>query len=481
MASWTFGLDLDETLDTPVFLQIARAILEAIQARRLKPDERLPGTRTLAATLGVHRNTVVAAYDELVAEGWIESSPARGTFVARDLPLARVRRATTGLARRPGFDLLHPPTRRRPQDPPRDRRTIVLAGGAPDLEHVPKAALARAYRRALFDRRAALLDYGDPRGELALRQQIAAMLAEERGVVATEDEILVVRGSQMGLRLIADAVVGPGDRVAVESLGYPPAWVALGRGRLEPIPVDADGIDVDAIAALVERAPIRAVYVTPHHQYPTLVVLSAARRLALLELARRHRFAIVEDDYDNEVHYRGRPVLPLASQDRSGVVLYVGTLSKVLAPGLRLGYVVAPAPVIERLAEHRRYMDRQGDRVVERAVAELMEDGEVQRHARRMRRLYGQRRDAFLALLDRHLGDVLRVESHDGGMALWAHAPGIDVDRWADAAEANGVWFATARRFTFDGRPRPYLRLGFAAADEATLARAVRRMTDVVP
>lgn len=479
MASWTFGLDLDDTLDTPVFLQIARAILEAIQARRLVPEERLPGTRTLAATLGVHRNTVVAAYDELVAEGWIESAPARGMFVAKDLPLSRARRATTGLARRAGFDLRPPPTRRRPQDPPNDRRTIVLAGGAPDLEHVPKAALARAYRRALFAKR--VLDYGDPRGEPALREQLAAMLAEERGIVATPEEILVVRGSQMGLRLIADAIVGPKDRVVVEALGYPPAWVALGRGRLEPIPVDQEGLDVDALAALVQRHPIRAVYVTPHHQYPTLVVLSAARRLALLDLARRHRFAIVEDDYDNEVHYRGRPVLPLASQDHAGVVVYVGTLSKVLAPGLRLGYVVAPAPLIERLAEHRRYIDRQGDRVVERALAELMEDGEVQRHARRMRRLYGQRREAFLELLDRHLSGVLRVESHDGGMALWAHAPGVDVDRWAADAEANGVWFATARRFTFDGRPRPYLRLGFAAADERTLARAVRRMTEVVP
>ncbi len=480
MTSWTFGLDLDASLDTPVFLQIARQILEAIQARRLKPEERLPGTRTLAETLGVHRNTVVAAYDELVAEGWVESSPAKGTFVARDLPIHRARPPAEHLAKRPGFDLGPAPAYRTTYEPPKDRGVITLAGGAPDLDRVPKAALARAYRRALLGR-APLLDYGDPRGDPALREQLAAMLAQERGVVATPDEVLVVRGSQMGLRLAAEAFVGPEDHVAVEAIGYPPAWVALGRGRLHPVPVDADGLDVDALARLAAKHPLRAVYVTPHHQYPTLVVLSAARRLALLDLARRRRFFILEDDYDNEVHYRGRPVLPLASADRHGVVVYVGTLSKVLAPGLRLGYVVAPAPVIHRLAEHRRFLDRQGDRVVERAVAELMEDGEVQRHARRMRRLYGQRREAALEQLDRHLGAVLRVESHDGGMALWAHAPGVDVDKWARSAEANGVWFATARRFTFDGRPRPYLRLGFASVDERTFARAVRRMTEALP
>lgn len=479
MASWAFGLTLNEASQTPLFLQITEALLDAIRRGRLAPDERLPGSRTLAATLGVHRNTVVAAYDELLAQGWLRTSPARGTFVARDLPAKPGGRAA-GVAARPGFELPPKPDFPLAEEPPK-KGAIVLAGGAPDLAQVPTAALARAYRRALCDPRLRLLDYGDPRGDAALRTQIAKLLQSERGIVARPEQILVLRGSQMALRLIGDVLLSPDDTVAVESFGYVPAWVALGRGALRPVPVDAEGLDVEALEALVEREPIRAVYVTPHHQYPTMVVLSAARRLALLELAKVHRIAIIEDDYDNEVHYRGRPVLPLASADRAGVVLYVGTLSKVLAPGLRLGYLVAPEPVITRLAEHRRYVDRQGDLVVEHAVAELMEDGEVQRHARRMRRMYEERREVLLDLLDRHLGGALEVAPHDGGMALWAHAPGIDVEQWSANARDRGVWFTTAKRYAFDHRARPFVRLGFAGVGARELGRAVRRMTEALP
>lgn len=477
MAGWSFAIEIDDADAKPVFLQIAQAVSDAIRRGRLTPAERLPGSRTLAKTLGVNRNTVVAAYDELIAEGWIETAETRGTFVATSLPI--VERATPrkeGLPARPGFDLPRLPSVPRVDDPP-PKGTIALAGGQPDLSLVPKAALARAYRRALLARDSRALDYGDPYGDVRLREQIARLLADERGIVATPDEILIVRGSQMGLSLIGDVLLEPGDTVAVEDFGYPPAWVALGRhATLESLPVDEEGLDVDALAALAKKKSIRAVYLTPHHQFPTMVVLSAARRLALLELCARERIAIVEDDYDNEVHYRGRPVLPLASADRAGVVLYVGTLSKVLAPGLRLGYVVAPTPVIERLAQHRRFVDRQGDLVLERAVAELMEDGEVQRHARRMRRIYESRRTALLEAIDRHLAGTLSIDLPDGGMALWARVHGIDVQRWSAAALEHGVLFHTARKYTFDRRRRPFLRMGFASVEASKLVLAVRRM-----
>jgi GntR family transcriptional regulator/MocR family aminotransferase len=270
--------------------------------------------------------------------------------------------------------------------------------------------------------------------------------------------------------------------VAVEVPGYRSAWAVLARAgaRLHPVPVDAEGIRVSELAPLASR--LRAVCVTPHHQYPTTVVLSPRRRVALLELARAHGLAIIEDDYDHEFHYQGRPVLPLASADRSGQVVYVGTLSKILAPGLRLGFVVAPPPVIVRLAQERAMTDSHGVPVVEAAVAELLEDGEIQRHARRVRRIYQRRRDVLCALLERHLASALSFQVPAGGTALWAQAaPGIDVERWRERAAAGGVVVESGASFTFSGEPVPYLRLGFAPCDERELATAVRRLARALP
>src|SRR5690606_18932354 len=203
---------------------------------------------------------------------------------------------------------------------------------------------------------------------------------------------LITRGSQMALSLAAHSVLRANDVVAVEQWGYPPAWQALrlAGAQVVPVKVDDEGLDVAHLAVMCERqvakrAPIRALYLTPHHQYPTTVSLSPARRVALLQLAATYRFAILEDDYDHEFHFDGQPLLPLASGESDASVLYMGTLSKVIAPGLRIGYLVAPQTVLQRAVAHRYYLDRQGDVVGEAAMAELLEDGELQRHVRRAR------------------------------------------------------------------------------------------------
>ena len=272
----------------------------------------------------------------------------------------------------------------------------------------------------------------------------------------------------------------PGDVVAVEALGYRPAWSALAAtgARLVPVPVDEHGLDVDALEALAARERLRAVYVTPHHQYPTTVMLDAGRRLRLLELARTHRIAVIEDDYDFEFHYEGRPVLPLAAADRHAVVVYIGTLSKILAPPLRLGFIVAPPLLIERLAELRLSIDRQGDQVVECAVAELIEDGELQRHVRRMRRIYQARRDALVAAVRKRLGGALGFEVPAGGMALWARADDRHRRRRLGGARARPRRPVLHRRaFAFDGRPLPVAapRLRRARRGRARRGRAPHR------
>src|SRR5215831_16185154 len=459
---WELTIALESGARTPLFLQISRAIADDIRRTRLRPGQRLPGSRTLARSLGVSRNTTVTAYAELIAQGWVTPDRARGMFVAAISPDAVTAPA---LSRRPiesapdrvGYAV--PPRARAADAEPRSqpRARFQLSGALPDVRLVPVGVLARAYRRALGH--AELLSYAtDARGDLRLRERVAEMVSALRGVAARPDTVLITRGSQMGLHLAARVLAPTGERIAVEALGYPRIWDALAAAgaHLVPVPVDEAGLRVDRLAA--------------------------RRRLELLELARRHRFAILEDDVDHDFHYEGRPVLPLASLDEAGVVIYVSTLSKVLAPGLRLGFVVAPRPVVDLLARTREAVDRHGDQVLERAVAELIEDGELQRHARRMRRIYLARRDALLRALASDLGSVLRVRTAPGGLALWARAAaGVDVERWAQRARARGVVIQTARQFAFDGRARPYLRLGFSRHSERELQEAARLLRAARP
>jgi GntR family transcriptional regulator/MocR family aminotransferase len=305
------------------------------------------------------------------------------------------------------------------------------------------------------------------------------MLSATRGLAAGADDVLVTRGSQMAFDLLARTLLAPGDVVVVEAFGYRPAWrvLSLAGAKLVSVPVDERGANVEAIERVVRAGRVRAVLLTPHHQYPTTAVLAPGRRLALLELARVSRFAVIEDDYDHEFHYEGRPMLPLASADRSGVVVYVGSLSKILAPGLRVGYLVASSPLVEALAVLRAHVDRQGDQVVEHAVAELLEDGEVQRHARRARAAYAERRDVLAEALERALGDAVSFTRPVGGTALWTRvAPHVDVEAWAMRARKAGVDFQTGRSFTFDGRARPFARFGFAALGPEELRCAVARL-----
>ena len=309
MRGWEHTIAVDDAGREPVFLQIARALVEDVRRGRLRPGDLLPSSRALAATLRVHRNTVLAAYQELYAEGWITMEKARGTFVSRELPEPRPRHFAPSprsvMPARAGFEL-GAATVQVPYRPP-PRGTLLLAGGLPDVRLAPALELARAYRRALATGSSgrALLDYGDPQGHVRLRSALAAMLSATRGLAADASSLLVTRGSQMALYLIARALFQPGDVVAIEALGYRPAWEAFRQAgaRLVPLPVDAAGLDVDALAQLVGRERVRAVYVTPHHHYPTTATLAPGRRLRLLELARAARLAVIEDDYDHEFHY----------------------------------------------------------------------------------------------------------------------------------------------------------------------------------
>ncbi|WP_241649244.1 MocR-like pyridoxine biosynthesis transcription factor PdxR [Paenirhodobacter populi] len=461
----------------PVFLALARAIIAEIERGRLKPGDPLPGTRALAKSLELNRNTVDAAYHELLMQGWLVAEPSRGTFVARDLPDFGSKRQSPVTSAGQGGS------------PPRfGPATLNLSDGAPDPRLAPTVPLAQALRRALAS--PAFMaggGYGDPRGDPLLREALAGYLKDERGLALGPDDILVTRGSQMALFLAAAALARPGAVIAVESPGYSFAWAAFRAAgvRLVGVPVDDGGIDVAALERLAASEPhLHAVYVTPHHQYPTTVTLGAARRLRLLEVARRHRLTIIEDDYDHEYRFDGRPVLPLAARAAEDIcVVHLGSLSKLIAPGIRIGYAVAPPTLLRRMADRREALDRQGDLPLERALGELILDGTLKRHARKARRIYQLRRDNAALLLTQHFSTVADFTLPAGGLAIWLRLKaGLSAESWAMNATHLGLSVLPGLRFTLDAaRPPEAFRLGFASLDEAELARAIALLKQAGP
>jgi GntR family transcriptional regulator / MocR family aminotransferase len=481
VSDWTPSVFLDKRSDEPVYLQIAHALMREIHRGRFHPGDALPGYRTLAEQLGVSRNTVLSAYRELQAEGWLTSIPGEGSAVAQPIPTHLPERAGRLATARGagavdiGFELGGAPLSAAPGA---RRGLLEVASGIPDPRLLPGAALARAYRRALLAGRRAPSS-GDPQGHPHLREALARMLSTTRAIAATPERVLVTRGSQMALFLLAEALFTAGDAVAVEGLGPRMAWEAFARAgaRCLAVPVDAHGLRVDLLETLVVSTPLRAIFVTPQRQYPTLAVLSHDRRVQLLRLAAARRIALIEMDPDSEFHFDGRPVAPLAAEDTAGVVVHVGTLSKIFSPDVRLGFVHGPLPLVRRMNALRGAYDRHGDSVLERAMADLMEDGEIQRHLNRMNQAYRRRRDALCTALGEHLPDVVEVDPPLGGLAIWARVrAGVDVDAWAARALEAGIAFRAGRRFAFDGGPVSGLRLGFANYPEPELMEVARRM-----
>lgn len=480
---WDFRGNLDAQPEGPLYMRIVGALSEGIRTGRLRPGVALPGTRRLAESLGVHRSTVLAAFRELVGEGVLETRPNQGTYIAE----------VSGPSE-PGGAVRPSPT---VQSPRLASPRRALSQAAPlALSHLPCGAdfpsvpLARAYRRAIGRHASDVLDYANRTGDgstfgmLRLREALAEMLSRTRGLPLAADNLLVTNGSQMALYLIAHTIITPGDVVAVECYGYQPVWEAfrLAGATLVPIPVDDEGLCVDQLRELAKRTKIRAVYVTPHHQHPTAVTLSPSRRRSLLAVAEAEDITVIEDDYDCDFAYDGRSVLALASAETKAQVIYVGSLAKVLGPGPRIGYTVAPPAVLASMARRRAFIDRQGDHALSYAVAELLEEGHLRRHVQRLYGVYRARRSALVHALRSELGDVVTFDVPRTGTALWGRvAPGVDVERWLARGRERGVHFHIGRSFAFDGAPCPFARFGYASLNEDELRTAVQRLVSALP
>lgn len=475
------GERIDPSRSTPLYLQIIGAIVRDIERGRLEPGTYLPSSRQMATELGVSRKTVVLAYDELIAQGWLISAGTRGTLVSKNFPdpVSATAPLAVRLPEVPVYRFVPPPTR--PLALP-DGTGLKLDEGAPDVRLFPVDTLAKAYRLAIQDSAGdRSLAYRDPLGLPTLRASLAEMLGSQRGLNVTAERICITRGSQNAIFLVAQVLVRAGDTVLFETLTYEPAVAAFRRmgAQAVPVPLDSNGIDVGMVEQLCRRQQVRAVFLTPHHQFPTTVALQPERRLRLLSLARQFGFAIVEDDYDHEFHFASQPLLPMHAYAPDHVI-YVGSLSKLLLPALRIGYIAAPPAVTAALAHAVALTDGMGNALTEAAADLLIRGGELHRHGRRARRIYGERRLSFARRLTEVLSGDVRFDVPNGGLAFWLQFPGRDMDAVEARMTDMGLRFATSRSFMLGEDAPRGLRIGFASLLETEADAAVRSLRDAL-
>lgn len=473
---------MDYDSSQSIYLQIAQKIIEEIQLGRLLPLTAMPGSRELAERLDVNRKTVVLAYDELIAQGWLVTEKRRGTFVARLLPkyfhpsIDQHKHATGFTASRSVPAL---PALLDESSHPADH-SIDFSDGMPDKRLIPLEVFSRAFRRALvLATRGNVFCTDNPKGRLALRTFIAGMLNMEKGFHVGPDNVCMVRGSQLALFIIARLLVQQRSCVVFESLTYNAAREAFRSCGAEILHagVDECGIDVTAVERHARQHKVSAVFVTPQHQFPTTVTLSAERRQALLRLAASYDFMIIEFDCDHEFQFAEHAVFPLASMDASDRVIYIGSFSKVFTPELQITYVVGASRLIDLYAHELALIDSDANHAMELAISELMQTGELKRHMRRMFKIYGERRTLLQQLIQTELDGMLDFDLPQGGMAFWLRMrQPVDMSLLAQRAHAEGVGFLPGARFAADAQPVNAIRIGFASLNNKEMVEGVKRI-----
>jgi GntR family transcriptional regulator/MocR family aminotransferase len=486
MLPWKTIIQWRKDCDTPIYLQIANSIIVEMKKGRIGPGIKMPGTRLMSEILEVHRKTVVRAYEELDAQGWIEMHPSQGTFTSKELPEINPRKwnktesphsfpATTG----------YPVTiNHSVREPVLPYRNIIGFHDGPDVRLIPVEEIGKAYKSVL-SRHVNLryLSYVEITGVQKFREVLSEYLNSSRGLQTSPDNIMITRGSQMALYLLTKVLFSKGENIIVGDTNYYYAdHVFLEAGmKLVRVKVDESGIDVDAIEKVCAKKKIKALYITSHHHYPTTVTLSVSRRIKLLSLAEKYGFIIIEDDYDYDFHYQSSPILPLISADTKGMVVYIGTLSKTVAPGIRTGYVVAPVNLLLELARIRQLIDTQGDPVMELTLAEMFGDGSIKRHMKKALLEYHKRRDFLCANLKEKLGDVIDFKVPDGGLAIWAKFhKSLPLPALTPKLKTQGLILSNGLIHNNTAVSLNATRIGFAWMNEDEAEQAVNILTKTI-
>lgn len=482
------AITLDQRSTLPLHRQLYNELRDSILSGRLQAGARVPSTRSLAGSLGISRATVTQSYEQLISEGYLQTILGSGTLVSTELP----------------EQLLHaPPVKAAGQPASNGHRKIRLSAYGAALQQVvrepeaPKPLLSFKYCRPAIDefpvdlwrrlllrhyrsKEFSLLDYAeDGRGYEPLRKAIAAYLARARAVRCEPDQVLIVNGSQQALHLIAQVLLDNKDQVVIEEPGYLGARhvFQMHGARLLPVRVDAGGMMVENLPA----ANVKLAYVSPSHQFPTGAILSLQRRLELLAWAEKQGAMIIEDDYDSEFRYGGRPIPALQGLEHSDAVIYVGTFSKVLFPGLRIGYLVAPRPLINPFERAKWLMDRHTPLLEQRALTDFIEEGHFDRHLRRMRTLYDRRRQALVRSLTALFGDRVTIVGENSGMHLMVRFNNrLGNDQILQRAEEAGVGLTDARLYYLRSGGEGEFVFGYSALSERKIQEAIRRLAKVL-
>lgn len=475
MVNYTTKTDLRfDNQNVPLYAQIVDDMLKRISSGILKPDEMLPPTREWATELGVSRKTIVRATEMLLMKGKLYSKERQGLYVsktkasAKSLPSGTVQQGSGQgeLAYR--------------KDSIKEKARIVVNDGFPDTRMQPFREYSRAYRK-IFNRMAQWrqLGYEDSAGCLKFRSALCNFLWDSYNMNTTEDELAVVRGSQMALYLIANSVLSPNEVVAIESPGYGKAKEVFMRAGVNvvDIPVDKHGIDTDILEQVCMRQAITAVYVTPRFQYPTTVTLSMARRQRLRDLSLQYGFIVIEDDFGANYTFTDHRQMALSSMLHKTHYIYIGTFSKIFAPGIRLGYVSASAEIIRQIIDYRAIIDIHGDHVLERAMIELFENGDLNRHIRSAVRTYKERLVYASKEIRRIMGDRVEFRKPGGGLALWIGLGKIaNADTFRAMMMAKGIDIPV---FTLDDGSIG-VRIGYASMEHEEMTEVLDAMNCVI-
>jgi GntR family transcriptional regulator/MocR family aminotransferase len=488
-ASFLPPIALDSDGNIPMYRQLYEWFRGAILAGQLRPGQRVPSTRNLAVELKVSRIPVSSAYEQLRAEGYLETFVGAGTCVVRSIPID---------ALQPTFEKIRDASRpvsksKAPRMVSRrvalmrvpaqtwSNKLVAFRVSLPALEHFPTAVWSKLVNRHSRRPTRQALAYGDAMGYMPLREAIAEYLGAVRAVRCKPSQILVTTGSQQGLQLAAQVLLDANERVWIEEPGYPGTRQALimAGAQLVPVPVDHDGLNVDE--GVRRGADARAVFITPSHQYPLGVSMTATRRMQLLNWAARSGAWIIEDDYDSEYRFGGRPIPSLQGLDTGERVIYVGTFSKVMFPALRLGYMVVPNDLVEAFSAARDAMDQFSSTLYQAVVADFIREGHFARHIRRMRMLYLERRTALVEAIQNQLKNRLEVIGAEAGMHLAALLPpGLSDVAISKKAAEIGISAMPLSSCYLKTPVRPGLILGYGGTDASQIRDGMRKLRTII-
>jgi len=466
-------IHIDRESVTAIYLQIANQFIQAIASGYLKAGTKILGSRSLSVLLDVHRNTISAAYDELFAQGWIDIKPNKGSFIAAVLPEVKFKKIDfKTYPKQTGFSfkksiLLDNPFELSSCD-------FAFNDGSPDIRLTQIDDLSRIYSSNL-KRKSNRSKMGyNQEGSEYFKEQLSHYLQLSRGLQISTDNLLITRSVEMSLYIISEILLQKDDIVVVGELSYFSANMIFQKSgsKIMTIPVDEEGINTRVLEQLCQSTSIRMLYLTPHQHYPTTVSLSAQRRMEVLQLAKKYGFILLEDDHTYDFQYDKQPLMPLASNDQDGMVIYVGSFGQSLAPGFRTGFIVAPSNLMIEMRKHLGIIDRQGDILMELALGDMIEEGAIHRHLKKSLKIYRERRDYLAALLTTELAGEIEFQLPSGGLAIWIEwKQPINLMKLSQLAYKNNLFIP--RTLLYQMKNITAMRIGFGHLNFDEMRKAI--------